>query len=75
LSASDFVTLIDGPTLPLAAIQLAWSLEDRGVVLSVRDGELLVGPRHLLTEVDREGLRRWRYHIMAIVEYRREPVQ
>jgi hypothetical protein len=75
LNASEFVTLIDGPTLPLQALQLAWDLEDRGVVLSIRDGDLCAGPRRLLTDADREAIRRWRKHLMAIVAYHREPVQ
>lgn len=69
LSASDFVTLRGGLTLPLAAVQLAWSLEDRGLHLGIdRDGEVLsVGPSDRLTDDDRAMIRRWKPHLVALV--------
>lgn len=34
------------------------------------DGDMLViGPRTLLTDRDREQIRRWKLHLMAIVTY------
>jgi AAA domain len=75
LAAPDFVTLIDGPIVPLEAVRLALAFEDRGVVLGVRDGDLCVGPSHLLTEADRVETRRWRDHLKTIATYRREPFQ
>jgi hypothetical protein len=75
LSASDFVTLIGGPTIPVEALRLALTLESRGVVLGVRDGDLCAGPCQLLTDADRAAIRRWRNHLMALATYQPEPVQ
>lgn len=67
MSASDFVMLRGGLTLPLAAVQLAWSLEDRGLHLDL-DGDVLnVGPGDRLTDEDRALIRRWKPHLVALV--------
>ena len=69
MTSSDFVTLRGGLTLPLAALRLAWDLEDRGLHMTVLDDRLIVGPRELLTDADRDLIRRWKLHLMAIVTY------
>jgi hypothetical protein len=69
MSACDYVVL-PGLTLPLAAVLLALDLEARGLHMRTEDGEvLIVGPRRLLTDEDRAGLRRWKPHLLAIVTY------
>lgn len=45
MSASDFVTLTGGLTVPLPVLQALWSLEDRAAV------------------------RRWRNHVVAVLQY------
>jgi hypothetical protein len=69
LSASDFVQLRGGLVIPLAALRLAWSLEDRGCTFRVQADGLIAGPRERLTDADRQAIRRWRTHLMAIAEY------
>jgi hypothetical protein len=69
MSATDFVVLKGGLTLPLAALQLAWELETRGLHFTVDGDELLVGPRDLLTDADRCRIRRWKLHLLAIASY------
>jgi len=70
VSASNFVTLRGGLTLPVAAIRLALDLEDRGLTLTIDDGDVLVvGPRNRLTDDDRALIRRWKRHLLAIVTY------
>jgi hypothetical protein len=65
-----FVTLRGGLTIPLGALLLAWSLEDRGAVLMVEQGQLVVdGPSGFLTDEDRGNIRRWREHLKALVAY------
>jgi hypothetical protein len=66
---SAFVTLRNGLTLPVAAIRLAWSLEERGLHLGALDDLLTVGPRNLLTDADRAEIRKWKPHLLAIVNY------
>jgi hypothetical protein len=57
-------------TLPLAAVELALDLERRGLHLRHEDGDVLfVGPRERLTDEDRAGLRRWKLHLLAILDY------
>lgn len=65
-----FVTLRTGPTVPVACLRLAWNLEDRGCRFSLSDsGRLLVSPRHLLTDADRDGLRKWRDHLVMLLQH------
>jgi hypothetical protein len=68
MSNSDgFVVLRSGLVLPLAAVQLALDLENRGLHLAV-DGEgLAVGPRHRLTDHDRDSIRRWKPHLISLL--------
>lgn len=67
MSGSDFVTLRSGLVLPVAALQIAWNLEARGLHLRrAEDGALVVGPRERLTEADRAAIRQWRAHLLAI---------
>ena len=66
--SSDFVMLKGGLTVPVAAIQFALDLESRGCELRLDGGDgLLVGPRERVTDADRDGIRRWRYHLRAIL--------
>ena len=70
MSASDFVTLRGGLTLPVAAIRLALDLENRGLTMTIDAGDVLVvGPRERLTDDDRALIRRWKRHLLAIVTY------
>ena len=68
--AMQFVTLRDGPTLPLPVLQLAWNLEDRGVTLSLTPGGILsLAPTSVLTDADRVAIHRWRQHLTALTDY------
>lgn len=70
LIVTSFVVLRSGMTVPLAALQLAWSLERRGATFTVEGEDLIVdGPRGLLTEDDRAAIRRWRVHLKAIATH------
>jgi hypothetical protein len=66
-----FVVLKGGLTVPLEALQLAWSLEARGATVGVDGIDLIVeGPRGLLTDADHVAIRRWKRQLMAIAAYR-----
>jgi hypothetical protein len=69
MSVSDFVTLRGGLTLPLAAVRLAFDLEDRGLHLRIDGDVLSVGPGDRLTDADRALIRRWKPHLLTIVAY------
>jgi hypothetical protein len=62
-----FVTLKNGMLMPVAAIRFALDLEDRGFQLRVENYNLVVDPRQRLGEDDREQIRRWKRHLIAIV--------
>jgi hypothetical protein len=63
------VVLRDKPTVPAEALALAWDLEARGFDLQVEAGQLRVRPGQALTAADREAIRRWRVHLLAILAY------
>jgi TubC N-terminal docking domain len=70
LLTQTFVTLKNGPTLPMPAIALALDLERRGFRLSLdADGQVIVEPTATLTETDLAAIRRWHLHVGAIVAY------
>ena len=77
--APAFVTLKDGPTLPIPALVLALDLEDRGFRLLLNEaGQAVIEPTTALTDTDRVAIRRWRRHLGAIVAYTadaEEPIQ
>ena len=49
-TATNSITLKGGLVVSLDALQLLWAFEDRGCIVKVEDGALLVGPRSLITE-------------------------
>jgi hypothetical protein len=65
------VLLAGGLALPVEPILLALELEQRGLQLS-REGAdtLVVQPHQDLTTEDRERIRRWKHHLLALVDYR-----
>lgn len=68
MTGSDrFVTMASGLVLPIEPLLLALDLEARGLTLG-RDGDALTcGPRDRLTDADRQAIKRWRFHLLAIV--------
>ncbi len=65
-----FVTLKNGPTLPVDVIRLAIDLEARGIPLQTDDVHQFIIPNDpRLTAADRAAIARWRHHLGAIVEY------
>ncbi len=79
MSASDYVMLRGGLTVPVAALQVLWSLEHRGVSLRLDDEDVIIAnPRAKLTDEDRVAIRRWKLHVVALLQYgeeQRETIQ
>jgi len=46
---------------------LRWGFEDRGCFVKVEDGSLLVGPRALVTDAERDCIREHGDELVAIV--------
>ena len=66
---TERVTLRDGPTVDVEAIRLAISLEDRGLILTRRDQQLIVIKGQLLTDAEREAIRRLKPHLLELAQY------
>jgi len=65
-----FVTLKNGPTLPLLVVLLALDLERRGFRLSLdADEQVVIAPLTALKDADQMAIHRWRLHLAAIVGY------
>ena len=76
MSDSRFVTLTGGLIVPLAALQALLALEDRGLRFTLDGDDIVAHPRQLLTDEDRQMIRSWRPHIVALIAYcHQEPVQ
>src|SRR5262245_38853126 len=70
VSASSFVTLRGGLIVNTAAIVLLLDLEARGVKLErERDDILVHAPAANLTAEDRTLLRRYKPHVLALLDY------
>ena len=66
----QFVTLSGGLTLPAQACLLALELESRGFTLTRLDGDVLsVQPYERLTRQDYAAIKRWKWHLLSIVDY------
>jgi hypothetical protein len=67
---TEYVSLKNGPTLPVPALTVAWGLERRGFSLTLNaDEHVNIQPANRLTDADRAAITRWRFHLGAIVAY------
>jgi len=64
-----FVELKGGPMVPVEAYLTLLDLERRGVTVEASGAGLMVGPRKLLTEADRARVRKWKPHLLMLVNY------
>ena len=67
---SKSVELKGGLRVSIAALRLAIDLEMRDFTLSVQDGLIYVDPRERLTNDEMARIRRYRWHLLAILAYR-----
>jgi hypothetical protein len=64
-----YVVLRGGLALPVEPVVLLLGLEARGFSVR-RDGDaLVVQPYHQLTRDDCAAIRRWKAHLLALVDY------
>ena len=72
---SEFVTLCGGLSPPIAPVRLALDLEAAGFQLS-RDGDdILIRPFSKLTDEDKQQLKLWKRHVLALLDYAPPEVQ
>jgi len=63
-------SLLDAPGTARVSVQLAWSLEERGfLITTTEDGGLSVEPRNALTARDKANLERWEGHLSALSDF------
>jgi hypothetical protein len=68
-----FVSLRGGLVVPVEPYLLILDLERRGIPVSVEAGDLMVGPGRDLTDEDRTTIRRWKRHLVMLVNYCTDP--
>jgi hypothetical protein len=69
-TAAETVVLKGGLTVSLDALRLLWGFEDRGCIVRTLDGSTLqVGPRHLISDEERERIRQYKPELLALVNY------
>jgi len=66
---SKNVTLRHGLSIPVQAVEIALDLERRGCHLELDGPDILIGPRHLITDEDRTAVRALKPHLIALVAY------
>lgn len=65
-----YVQLKNGLVLPVEAVRLALALEERGFTLQREDDDTLSAqPYERLTPADFAAIRRWKWHLLAVVDY------
>jgi hypothetical protein len=65
-----FVNLRGGLTVPAAALRLLFDLQERGFELAAEGkAALIVRPASRLTDDDRCQIRRWKWHLRALLAY------
>jgi hypothetical protein len=71
-----YVVLKGGPVLPVEPMLLALDLEERGFTMTRDEGAVLsVQPYQRLTPEDCAAIRRWKWHLLSIVDYVPEATQ
>jgi len=68
-SEVELVTLKGGITCPVAPILLLLSLEGRGFSVRQEGDGLIVQPYQQLTAEDCQAIRRWKPHLIAVLNY------
>ena len=67
---SRFVLLKNGLALPIDPILLALELEERGFSMTREEDDVLsVQPYERLTPDDYTRIRRWKFHLLSLLEY------
>lgn len=66
--SDNYIILRGGLALPLRPLVLLLDLEARGFSIH-RDGDdVVIRPAHQLTDEEHEALRRWKHHLLALID-------
>ena len=74
-TSERYVVLRGGLSVPLEPVLLLLDLESRGFDVSREDDAILIRPKGRLTDADRNALKRWRPHVLALLSYEPEAIQ
>lgn len=69
MNGSEFITLRGGLTVPVEPVMLALDLEQRGFAMWAEGEDILVQPAKRLTPEDIAGLKQWKRHVVALLNY------
>lgn len=69
-ASSGYVCLRGGLCVPVDAVLLQLELESRGFRLTPDGEQLIVQPGSQLTPDDRARITTWKWHLLALVDYR-----
>jgi hypothetical protein len=69
-----YVCLRGGLTVPVEPVKLLLDLERRGFHLTRDGSDIVIQPFSLLTDEDRDALRRWKPHALALLAYVEVPM-
>jgi hypothetical protein len=64
-----FVELRGGLIIPAEPLLLVFDLQARGFQLTPTDGDITIRPWSRLTAENTRQLRRWKQHVLAILDY------
>ena len=65
-NGTEYVT-VGGLAVPRAAVNAMLDVEARGCRLATDGDDILVRPAGVLTDTEKNNLRRWRSHVLAIL--------
>lgn len=69
-SSDGYVLLRGGLCVPAAPLRLLFELEARGFTLTPDGDSLIIRPYSKLTPDDRARITQWKWHVLALVDYR-----
>jgi hypothetical protein len=72
-SSDRFVLLRGGVVVPVEPFLLLLDLEARGISVSKDSDSISIAPRALLADADRTALRRWKWHLLLLIDYCAQP--
>lgn len=72
-ASERYIVLRGGLTIPAEPYLLLLELEARGLTVK-RDGEMvIVTPKGHLTDADRDAIRKWKGHVLSLLDYIASP--
>jgi hypothetical protein len=68
-NTNGYVTLRGGLSVPLVPLLLLLELESRGLTITREGDDMVIRPSGRLSDDDRQQLRHWKTHILALIAY------